>query len=101
MNRWCAWIVLVVLLPLLALSMMASPALGVSDEEVVAAIERARQAQRVYLRGRPAAVVVDVHRARLAGKRDSVVPAARSPSAATRAHPAQRLAQAAALCDLA
>ena len=65
----------------------------------LAAIERARQAERVYLRGRPAAVVVDVHRARLAGKRDSVVPAARSPSAPTSAHPGQRLARAAALID--
>ena len=34
----------------------------------LAAIERARQAERIYLRGRPAAVVVDVTRARLAGK---------------------------------
>jgi hypothetical protein len=44
------------------------------------AIERARQAERVYLRGRPATVVVDVNRARLAGKRDSVLPAPRSPA---------------------
>ena len=34
----------------------------------LAAIERARQAERIYLRGRPSAVVVDVARARLAGK---------------------------------
>jgi len=34
----------------------------------LAAIERARQAERIYLRGRPAAVIVDVARARLAGK---------------------------------
>jgi hypothetical protein len=34
----------------------------------LAAIERARQAERIYLRGRPAAVVVDVARARLTGK---------------------------------
>ena len=34
----------------------------------LAAIERARQAERVYLRGRPSAVVVDVAHARLAGK---------------------------------
>ena len=32
------------------------------------AIERARQAERIYLRGRPSAVIVDVARARLAGK---------------------------------
>ncbi len=34
----------------------------------LAAIERARQAERIYLRGRPSAVVVDVAHARLAGK---------------------------------
>ena len=34
----------------------------------LAAIERARQAERIYLRGRPSAVVVDVARARMAGK---------------------------------
>jgi hypothetical protein len=34
----------------------------------LAAIERARQAERIYLRGRPAAVIVDVAHARLAGK---------------------------------
>jgi hypothetical protein len=34
----------------------------------LAAIERARQAERIYLRGRPSAVIVDVARARLAGK---------------------------------
>jgi hypothetical protein len=34
----------------------------------LAAIQRARQAERIYLRGRPAAVIVDVAKARLAGK---------------------------------
>lgn len=34
----------------------------------LAAIQRARQAERIYLRGRPAAVVVDLSRIRLAGK---------------------------------
>lgn len=34
----------------------------------LAAIERARQAERIYLRGRPAAVVIDIAKARLAGK---------------------------------
>jgi hypothetical protein len=34
----------------------------------LAAIERARQAERIYLRGRPSAVIVDVAKARLAGK---------------------------------
>jgi hypothetical protein len=38
----------------------------------LAAIERARQAERIYLRGRPSAVVVDVARARLAGKEKGV-----------------------------
>ena len=64
----------------------------------LAAIERARQAERVYLRGRPAAVVVDVNRARLAGKRDSLPPAVRAPLAArTSSTPIQRLALATAL----
>jgi len=64
----------------------------------LAAIERARQAERVYLRGRPASVVVDVNRARLAGKRDSLPPAVRAPLAArTSTTPIQRLAQATAL----
>lgn len=64
----------------------------------LAAIERARQAERVYLRGRPAAVVVDVNRARLAGKRDSLPPATRTPLGRQGAVvPAQRFAQAAAL----
>ncbi|HEX5581347.1 MAG TPA: hypothetical protein VFX39_07215 [Gemmatimonadaceae bacterium] len=34
----------------------------------LAALQRAREAERIYLRGRPPAVVVDVARARLAGK---------------------------------
>lgn len=63
----------------------------------LAAIERARQAERVYLRGRPAAVVVDVNRARLAGKRDSLPPATRAPITPRTAMPSQRLARAAAL----
>ena len=64
----------------------------------LAAIERARQAERVYLRGRPAAVVVDVNRVRLAGKRDSLPPATRAPRANDgRAVPTQRFAQAARL----
>jgi hypothetical protein len=64
----------------------------------LAAIERARQAERVYLRGRPAAVVVDVNRARLAGKRDSLPPATRAPLGRPgTAAPAQRFAHAAEL----
>jgi hypothetical protein len=66
----------------------------------LAAIERARQAERVYLRGRPAAVVVDVTRARLAGKRDSLHPAARAPvSAGTGPTPAHRFARAIVLVE--
>ena len=34
------------------------------------AIQRARAAERIYLRGRPPAVVVDLNRVRLAGRRD-------------------------------
>jgi hypothetical protein len=34
----------------------------------LAAIERARQAERIYLRGRPNAVIVDVAHVRLSGK---------------------------------
>jgi hypothetical protein len=47
------------------------------------AIQRARQAERVYLRGRPPRVVVDLARVRLSGERDAVRPApraARSPA---------------------
>jgi hypothetical protein len=67
----------------------------------LAAIERARQAERVYLRGRPATVVVDVNRARLAGKLDSVVPAGRTPLAVdTTSIPARRFARAALLAGL-
>ncbi|HUQ45177.1 MAG TPA: hypothetical protein VM033_00920, partial [Gemmatimonadaceae bacterium] len=44
----------------------------------LAAIQRARQAERIYLRGRPSAVVVDVAHARLAGK-DKGVASVREP----------------------
>lgn len=44
----------------------------------LAAIERARRAERIYLRGRPSAVIVDVARVRLAGK-DRGAPALREP----------------------
>jgi hypothetical protein len=53
----------------------------------LAAIERARQAERIYLRGRPSAVVVDVAKARLAGK-DKGEASVREPRAAT--DPVQR-----------
>lgn len=38
------------------------------------AIQRARAAERIYLRGRPAPIVVDVARVRLQGKRDDARP---------------------------
>jgi len=44
----------------------------------LAAIERARQAERIYLRGRPPAAVVDIEKVRLAA-REPVTPAARKP----------------------
>ena len=44
----------------------------------LAAIERARQAERIYLRGRPPAAVVDIEKVRLAA-RESVTPGVRSP----------------------
>ena len=46
------------------------------------AIQRARQAERVYLRGRPPEVIVDVARVRLQGKRPEETPAERSGRAA-------------------
>jgi hypothetical protein len=59
----------------------------------LAAIQRARTAERIYLRGRAPAVIVDLARVRLAGKRDDVDPAGvRSPSDA-RAPSTRRLAR--------
>ncbi|MDQ4079968.1 MAG: hypothetical protein M3125_04350, partial [Gemmatimonadota bacterium] len=66
----------------------------------LSAIERAREAERVYLRGRPAAVVVDVNRVRLAGERDSLPPARRAATSPdTASAPAVRFARAATLLD--
>ena len=42
----------------------------------LAAIQRARQAERLYLRGRPAPITVDLVRVRLSGKRADANPAA-------------------------
>jgi hypothetical protein len=39
-------------------------------ERAIAALQRARAAERIYLRGRPPAVVVDLARVRLAGKNE-------------------------------
>jgi len=43
------------------------------------AIERARQAERLYLRGRPPVVVVDIAKARLSGSREGASASARTP----------------------
>jgi hypothetical protein len=47
-------------------------------ERAIAALQAARAAERIYLRGRPARVVVDLARVRLAGK-DEADPAVRTP----------------------
>lgn len=87
----------------------AGGALGVGEPEralphmraALEALERARQAERAYLRGRPPALVVDLARVRMAG-RERGDPAARAPSpvldgaAAARA---ERYARAIALLD--
>ncbi|HSJ64731.1 MAG TPA: hypothetical protein VK922_12625 [Gemmatimonadaceae bacterium] len=49
------------------------------------AIQRARTAERIYLRGRAPAVIVDLARVRLAGRRDGVEPAAVRPPVGQRA----------------
>lgn len=43
------------------------------------AIQAARAAERLYLRGKAPRIVLDLNRIRLTGKRDGVAPAARSP----------------------
>jgi hypothetical protein len=45
------------------------------------AIQRARAAERIYLRGRPPRIVLDVARIRLTGKTEGIDPATRSPRA--------------------
>ena len=65
----------------------------------LAAIQRARQAERIYLRGKPPAVVVDLARVRLTGK-DSGGPStrsARAPADPNAARRTERLAAAMAL----
>jgi hypothetical protein len=62
----------------------------------LAAIQRARQAERIYLRGKAPSVVVDLSRVRLTGK-DAGVPSTRAPRAPTdpaAARRAQRVATA-------
>jgi hypothetical protein len=65
----------------------------------LAAIQRARQAERIYLRGRAPAVVVDLARVRLTGKETGAASgrAPRPPLDAAAARRAERLAAAIAL----
>jgi hypothetical protein len=49
--------------------------------EALEAIQRARQAERIYLRGRPTALVVDLARIRLAGDLAGAAPAGTVPGA--------------------
>ncbi|MBX3174927.1 MAG: hypothetical protein KF709_10980 [Gemmatimonadaceae bacterium] len=61
-------------------------------ERAIEALQRARAAERIYLRGRPPRVVVDLARVRLAGK-DEARPGQRSPRAALDPERAARLAR--------
>lgn len=47
----------------------------------LAAIQRARAAERLYLRGRPPKIVLDIARIRLSGKKEGIDPGGRSPRA--------------------
>jgi hypothetical protein len=57
------------------------------------AIQRARTAERIYLRGRAPAVIVDLARVRLAGKRDGLDPAPLRPRSDPRAPSTRRQAR--------
>jgi hypothetical protein len=59
----------------------------------LAAIQKARAAERVYLRGRPKDVVVDIARVRLAGKSDIIGPSARAARASVDDATLRRLAR--------
>ncbi len=61
-------------------------------QHAIEALQRARAAERIYLRGRPPRVVVDLNRVRLAGK-DEARPEARVPRAAMDPARAARLAR--------
>jgi hypothetical protein len=65
----------------------------------LAAIQRARTAERIYLRGRAPAVIVDLARVRLAGNRDNVAPARVVPPADPRSPSTRRQARFAAALD--
>jgi hypothetical protein len=45
----------------------------------LAAIQKARAAERIYLRGRPPKIVLDINRIRLQGKQDGIDPTRRAP----------------------
>ena len=64
------------------------------------AIQRARAAERLYLRGRAPRVVLDVARIRLTGKREGIEPAVRSPRATALRETLQRRARFDAAIDL-
>ena len=68
----------------------------------LAAVQRARNAERLYLRGKAPVVIVDINKVRLAGKRDDATSSSRIPRAALDGS-AERRAQRfeAALNDLA
>lgn len=61
-------------------------------QRAIEALQRARAAERIYLRGRPPRVVVDINRVRLAGK-DEARPSARTPRAQLDPVRAARLAR--------
>ena len=71
----------------------ANPAAAIPwMERAIAALQRARAAERIYLRGRPPQVVVDLARVRLAGK-DEARPNTRRPRVPLDPGRAERLAR--------
>ncbi len=71
----------------------ANPAAAIPwMERAIAALQRARAAERIYLRGRPPQVVVDLARVRLAGK-DEARPNTRRPRVPLDPERAERLAR--------
>ena len=79
----------------------AGRALGIGEPKralphmyaALAAIQRARLAERIYLRGKPKDVVVDLAKVRLVGKREGIGPAARLPRTSEDAVMARRAAR--------
>lgn len=64
------------------------------------AIQRARAAERLYLRGRAPKIVLDIARIRLTGKQEGIDPGARSPRASALRATLQRRARFGAAIDL-